>query len=139
MKAAKKFVDNLSQENLSQEDLSMLLNISQTLNSTLDFEEILHQALERFVEVVHAEASSIWLIDELFQELYVASATGEKSEDIKKVRMEMGKGIVGQVISKKRPVIVPDARKVSEHARDVAQEVSFEARTVLCVPMFYKD
>jgi Nif-specific regulatory protein len=135
MEAAEKFIV----DGLSKKELSMLLDISQTLNSTLDLEEILHQALERLTEVVDAEASSIWLIDELSQELYVASAIGEKSEDIKKVRMNMGKGIVGQVISKGRSHLTSNARKEPAHALDIARQIGFEARTMLCVPMFYKN
>jgi Nif-specific regulatory protein len=126
-------------ESLSKKELSVLLDISQTLNSTLDFEEILHHVLERLTEVVHAEASSIWLIDELSKELYVASAIGEKSEDIKKVRMEIGKGIVGQVISEGRSQLTTNARDEPAHARDVAIRIDFEARTMLCVPMLYKN
>ena len=126
-------------DSLSKKELSVLLDISRTLNSTLDFEEILHHALERLTEVVHAEASSIWLIDELSQELYVASAIGEKSKEIKKVRMNLGKGIVGQVISEGHSHLISNAREEPAHARDIARQISFEARTMLCVPMFYKN
>ena len=126
-------------DSLSKKELSVLLDISQTLNSTLDFEDIFQHALERLTEVVHAEASSIWLIDELSQELYVASAIGEKSKEIKKVRMNLGKGIVGQVISAGRPHLIANAREEPAHARDIARQVGLEARTMLCVPMFYKN
>ena len=134
METDEKFiVDSL----LSKEELSVLLDISKTLNSTLELDIILHHALEGLTQVVGAEAGSIWLIDD--QELYVASATGEKSKAIRKIRMDIGKGIVGQVISEGRPHLISNAKKEPAHARDVARQVNFEARTMLCVPMLYKD
>ena len=135
MKAAERSIV----DSLPKEELSVLLDISQILNSTLDFEEILHHVLEQLTKLVHAEASSIWLIDELSEELYVASAIGEKSKEVKKIRMPMGKGIVGQVISEERPEIIPNARDEPAHARDIARQIDFEARTMLCVPMLYKN
>jgi Nif-specific regulatory protein len=143
MEAAEEtIIDSLSKRELdflSKEDLSVLLDVSNTLNSTLDFEEILHRVLERLTEMVHAQASSIWLIDELSPKLHVASAIGERSEDIKKVPMNIGQGIVGQVVKTGHPRLIPDARSEPAHARYIARQVNFEARTMLCIPMFYKD
>ncbi|MBC8457191.1 MAG: sigma 54-interacting transcriptional regulator [Deltaproteobacteria bacterium] len=124
---------------LSKEELSILLDISQKVNSSLDLDEILDYALERLAEIVHAEASSIWLIDEPNQQLYVASATGQKSQLIKEVWMEMEEGIVGQVLKTGHPRLIPDVRKDPAHAKDIARKVDFEARTMLCVPMRSKD
>ncbi|MFQ6042125.1 MAG: sigma-54 interaction domain-containing protein [Candidatus Poribacteria bacterium] len=140
--AEENITDSLSRselDSLSKEELSVLLDVSNTLNSTLDFEEILHRVLERLTEVVHAQASSIWLINELSQKLYVASAIGERSKDIKKVQMDIGKGVVGQVVKTGHSRLIPDARREPAHARYIARQVNFEARTMLCVPMFYKN
>ena len=46
---------------------------------------------------------------------------------------------MGQVISKGRSYLTPNARDEPAHARDVARRIGFEARTMLCVPMFYKS
>ncbi len=120
---------------LSTAEISALLEISLKINSSLDLDKILDYTLKQLVRIVSAKASSIWLIDESANQLYVASATGEKSEEIKEVRMEMGKGIVGTAVTTGEPILVSDARIVPEHARDVAKRVGFEAKSVLCVPM----
>ena len=124
---------------LSTEDISALLEISVTVNSSLDLDRILDDMLEQLARIVNAGASSIWLVDEFDKLLYVASATGAKSEEIKEVRMEVGKGIVGMVVTTGKPVLVSDARVVPEHALDVAEKVGFEAKSVLCVPMHSRE
>jgi len=120
---------------LSMAEISGLLEISLKINSSLDLDKILDDTLKQLARIVNAKASSIWLIDESANQLYVASATGEKSEEIRKVRMEMGKGIVGMVVTTGEPILVSDARIVPEHARDVAKKVGFEATSMLCVSM----
>jgi len=120
---------------LSMDDISELLEISLKVNSSLDLDRILDDTLEQLARIVKAGASSIWLVNEFDRELYVASATGAKREEIKEIRMEMGKGIVGMVVTTGKPVLVSDARVVPEHALDIAEQVGFEAKSMLCVPM----
>ncbi len=119
----------------TQEELLTLLDISQTLNSTLEFSKVLDHTLEILSEVVLANASSIWLLDESEQTLHVASATGAKSEEIKKIRMRVGQGIVGWVVKEGIPFLTSDATIEPQHAREVAEMVDYEGRSILCVPM----
>ena len=132
MNIAKKLTgDNSSSAEIS----TTLLNISFKINSSLDLDKVLDDTLEQLARVVNAKASSIWLIDESDKQLYIASATGEKSAEIRKIRMDMVKGIVGMVVTTGEPFLVSDARIVPEHARDIADRVDFEAKSMLCVPM----
>ena len=125
----------IAERTIGDYHISALLEISLKVNSSLDLDKILDDTLEQLARIVNAGASSIWLVNEFNQQLYVASATGAKRDEIKEVRMEMGKGIVGMVVTTGKPVLVSDARVVPEHALDVAEKVGFEAKSMLCVPM----
>ncbi|RKY04365.1 Fis family transcriptional regulator [Candidatus Poribacteria bacterium] len=123
---------------LTNDELMTLLEISQTINSTLDLEEILDHALRKAADVVEAEASSIWLVDDETGELYVASATGVREKEVRRLRLKPGKGIVGWVVKTGKPFVTSDARSEPVHARDIAEMLDYEGRQILCVPMFSK-
>jgi len=72
-------------DSISPDQYHALLDISHTVNSSLDIQEILDLVLSELATVVEANASSIWLLDDEKQRLNVAAATGEKSEEIKEV------------------------------------------------------
>lgn len=122
-------------DSLTRDELVGLLEISRTMNSSLDLEEVLDQALREVVEILHAEASSIWLFDDERGDLYVASATGIREKEVKEVRLKPGKGIVGWVVKTGEPFMTPDARLEPKHARDIAEMLDFEGKEILCVPM----
>jgi len=122
-------------DSLTRDELVGLLEISRTMNSSLDLEEVLDRALHEVVEILHAEASSIWLFDEKERDLYVASATGIREKEVKKVRLEPGKGIVGWVVKTGEPFMTQDARLEPKHARDIAEMLEYEGKEILCVPM----
>jgi Nif-specific regulatory protein len=127
-------------EYLSTEECAALVDISGIINSSLpDPEEILNQSLQQLAKVLEANASSIWLINELTQRLYVASATGEKSKQVKGIDLEIGQGIAGWVVKEGKPFITDDARFEMHHARDVAKKLNFEGITMICVPMRSRD
>ena len=112
-----------------------LLDISHTVNSSLDIQEILDLVLSELATVVEASASSIWLLDDDKQRLNVATATGEKSEEIKEIVLEIGEGIVGSVVKEGTSLITQDARKEKEHAISIAEKLDFAATTMMCVPI----
>ena len=49
-------------DSLSREECLALLEISHTINSTLDIQKILNSTLQQLSRVIEASASSIWLL-----------------------------------------------------------------------------
>ena len=126
-------------DSISPDQYHALLDISHTVNSSLDIQEILDLVLSELATVVEANASSIWLLDDEKQRLNVAAATGEKSEEIKEIVLEIGEGIVGSVVREGNPLITQDARKEKEHAISIAEKLDFAATTMMCVPIMTRD
>ena len=130
---------------LSSTECLALLEISHTINSTLDIQQILDSTLQQLSTVIEASASTIWLSSHLAWPkidspyLYVAAATGEKSKQIKDIHVEIGQGIVGRVVKNGQSTIVDDVSQDSQHARDIADRINFEVETMMCVPITYRD
>ena len=133
-------------DSLSSAECLALLEISHTINSTLDIQQILNSTLQQLSTVIEASASTIWLSSHLAcpkstvdEYLYVAAATGEKSEQIKDIHVEIGQGIVGRVVKNGQSTIVDDVSQDRQHAKDIADQLDFEVLTMMCVPITYRD
>ncbi len=119
--------------------LQALQEISVLLNSTLDTREVLERALESTVELLRAEASSVFLRDPVTEDLVFYAITGEKKSFLEGFRVPKGQGIVGWVVENRRPQLVPDASKDPRFFSIVDKKIGFQTRTLLCVPLITKD
>jgi len=116
-----------------------LQEISVLLNSTLDTREVLERALESAVQLLRAEASSVFLRDPVTEELVFYAITGEKKSVLEGVRIPRGQGIVGWVVENRRPLFVPDASKDPRFFSTVDKKFGFQTRTLMCVPLITKE
>ncbi len=106
-----------------------LYEISKALISAVDYDILLEQLLWIVQESFGFAASSILLLDEEKNELYVKVAWGFQS-DVYQHRIPLGKGIVGWVASSGQPLIVPDVKKDS---RFIPTDLDF--RSEMAVPL----
>ena len=118
--------------------LSVLMDASIHMTSTLDLEEVLDLIMSQAKEVLDAEASSVFLIDEEENELYFVSATGTGGGRAKRVRVPWGKGIVGWVAETGETLLVPDVAKDKRFYRKVDEETDFVTKSILAVPLVVK-
>ena len=116
-----------------------LQKTSVLLNSTLDTREVLERALESAVQLLHAEASSVFLRDPVTEELVFYAITGEKKSVLEGVRIPRGQGIVGWVVENRQPLFVPDASKDSRFFNTVDKKFGFQTHTLMCVPLITKE
>lgn len=110
-----------------------LAEVTNAINSTLEIEPLLNLILATVTSAMKAEASSIVLKED--KELFFYVATGEKKEELKKVRLEAGQGIVGWVIKHQEPALVPDVRKDDRFLKDVDRKTNFVTRSIICSPL----
>lgn len=118
--------------------LSILSETSTLISSTLDLEQLLRIIMEKLKEVMEAEASSIFQIDEQTNELYFLVATGEKGKEAKEIRVPWGKGIVGWTAKQGSILNVPDVRKDKRFFTGVDKKTKWETRSILAVPLKVK-
>lgn len=115
------------------EELALLAEISHGFATSLDIKKTLQNALQQFMEHLHAEAASIFLLENGGKEIVCHGCAGPV--DITGMRMSAGKGIVGRAVSSKSCQMVRDVSREPDFAREVDQGSGFETRSILCAPL----
>ena len=104
-------------------------------------EIMLEQILEAFTlkigQILQAERTTIFMVDQEKQELWskIAQGDGERSLEI---RVPMGKGISGHVATHVAPLNIPDAYADDRFDRTYDQRHGYRTRSVLCMPVLSK-
>ncbi len=120
-------------------DFEFLYSLSKALSSTLDQPQLLDMIIEAAKALTLAEASSLLLLDENTQRLHFAHATGQVSEELKKLSVPMGQGIAGWVAREKKPQIVNQTDKDERWYKGIDEKTKFNTRSLLCVPLVLDD
>lgn len=117
-------------------NLSSLIEVSIIVNSTLDLDNVLSLVMEKAQAVMHAEASSVMLINEATGMLEWEVALGEVGEEVKnKIRLRVGEGIAGWVAQTGEPLIVPDVSQDPRFFKKSDDVTGFKTRSILAAPL----
>jgi RND family efflux transporter MFP subunit len=116
-----------------REHAELLYRASLEFNSTLDFDELLPRLFDHILELLDAEAGSIWLRRE--DVLVCRLARGPAAEQLEGLELELGAGIVGDVALKGEPELVADARSDPRFIHQVDEATGFRTRSVLTAPL----
>ena len=92
-------------------DISVLLEISKTVGSVLDSEDLFGIILEKSTEFLSAEQGSIMLVDDARKELTVKAMKGLNQKIVELLKIRPGEGISGKVLATGSPLIVTDIEK----------------------------
>ncbi len=115
--------------------LSRIIEISVTLNSTLDRDRQLNFILEILADVLDCEAASIMLYDEKRSELIFSAATGSDPAELAKVPVPLEGSIAGTIFRENRPMLINNVAEDPRHFAQVGEQVRFQPRSLLGVPM----
>lgn len=122
-----------------QNQLLRLVELSVTLNSTLDLDELLQTITATATELLDCEASSILLYDEKNPRLYFAAATGTDPGKLAEIPVPMEGSIAGTIFRTNQPMILNNVEQDPRHYSNVSDKIQFKTRTLLGVPMPIKD
>ncbi len=121
-------------------DLTSIIDVTSIISSTLDLDELMNLVMEKAQEVMHAEASSIMLLNEDTGMLECHIALGSVQEKVKdKIQLKLGQGVAGWVAQNGEPIIVADVKKDSRFFNAVDQSTGFETRSILAAPLKVKN
>ena len=87
--------------------LSTLLDVSQTLGSTLNLRTSLARVLEILEEHHGTVSGVVMLLDGETGELSIEAATGITWQNTRRATYKVGEGITGRVVQSGKPVVVP--------------------------------
>lgn len=119
------------------EQLALLADIAQSFTHSLDIDETLQNALERFLDYLNAEASSVFLLDNNDSELVCSGCAGPVN--ITGLRMPVSSGIVGATVKSKTAQMIRDVSKDPNFAENIDRDTGFVTRSILCAPLIIQD
>ena len=79
----------------SEAPIAQIKEISSWVSSVHDLDQLLELIIESATRMMHAKASSLLLLDEQTRKLYFKVATGEKKDELKAYKLNVGQGIAG--------------------------------------------
>ncbi len=133
LKATRDLLDKKSRE------LEALVDIGKALTSTLDLRELLQLVMDKVSQLLRPSSWSLLLLDEKSEELYFEIAVSPIADRLKGLRLSRGEGIGGWVAIHNEPLVVDDIAADPRFAAWADRELGPGARSVLSVPLKYKN
>jgi signal transduction histidine kinase/ActR/RegA family two-component response regulator len=91
------------------QELSILNTISQTVNQSIDLDEILNKSLDKMMEMTDVRSAGIYLLDEKSNDLVYVAHRGFSKIFLKGMkRMKLGEGVTGKVALSGEPIFIED-------------------------------
>jgi Nif-specific regulatory protein len=118
--------------------LSALLEVSKVLNSSFDLEKNLSRVMRVLGEFLEMERGSVFLLDHDTKELKIVAAHGLTKEQIERGKYRIGEGIVGRVIEKGSPMVIPNVGDEPLFLNKTGSRIGKNGISFLCVPINFK-
>jgi sigma-B regulation protein RsbU (phosphoserine phosphatase) len=126
---------NTSIHKLSRKSLEALIQAFEYISSPLDPDEILKSVLEQVSRLLDAEAGSIFLLNEKTKNLELKVATNLSDEEIKKIKVPVGKGLAGYVAEYNELVNIKDVNEDKRFYSNIDHLTGFKTKNILTVPL----
>lgn len=121
------------------EELHTLIQITRTITSCLELDEVVRLTIRQVHDSWQIEASSIWLLDENRGTLRVLANVGTPAEILNRIEVPLGRGFVGNVAQSGEWIFTNDVAHHPLHYSDVDKKTGFRTRSLLCVPLKFRD
>jgi signal transduction histidine kinase len=121
------------------QQLSTLNVITRQLASTLEIQPLLKNILESAVDILNAEAGTLFLVDEQTAELIFQVTVGPVAQNLGGQRLPPGTGVVGKAVTKRMPIIVNDVAATTTWNPTSDQQTGFVTKAILAIPMEVRD
>src|SRR5881296_3125667 len=92
---------------LAGQELRILHQISQSISSSLDLDQVLRQIVDLVINVTHGDACLIYLIDQKGENLVLRASKNPHPRLTGKIELKVGEGITGWVAQEVQPVAIP--------------------------------
>ena len=121
------------------EQLARLIEVSVTLNSTLNLGELLEFIIRSATEILDCGSVSILLYDEQTERLTFAAATGSDPKRLADTPVSLENSIAGTIFRENKVICLSDVQQDDRQYLIVSKHVNFEVRNLLGVPMRIKN
>lgn len=113
---------------------SLLIEVADVLNTTLDLDTLLQRVGEVVKRVIDYEIFSVLLLNERTQELRFRFQIGHLPEIAERIRVKVGDGVTGRAAQERQSILVDDVSKDDRYIEAVPR-----VRSELAVPLITKN
>jgi Nif-specific regulatory protein len=119
--------------------LVALIDASRAINEERDPAGMCARVVEHASRVLDAEGASVLLHDTLTEELVFHTVVGLDTAAVRRQRFPSDKGIAGQVLRTRRPVLVNDVTQNKNFYPGIDDLTKTTTRSLLAVPLVHRD
>lgn len=119
-------------ENLNRQarNLSLLMDSARSIMGEMDLDSLLRLIMDKVTRVMHADRSTLFILDPEKGELWSRVAQGTDT-----IRVPLGMGIAGSVAKSGKPLNIPEAYDDPRFNRDFDVRSGYRTKTILCMPV----
>jgi len=117
------------------ERLQALIGLVTQISSTLDRDQILNLIIDQARDLLNAEASSLFLLDDESNDLVLYLSKDVHQTSLPLLRMPSDTGIIGHVIKTGEPVHLKNVDEDERHYDGIDQASGIQTKSLLAVPL----
>ena len=119
------------------QELSILNTISQTVNQSIDLDEILNKSLDKMMEMTDVRSAGIYLLDEKSNDLVYVAHRGFSKIFLKGMkRIKLGEGVTGKVALSGEPIFIED---YPSHPEALPLAIEEGLKSLAVIPLKSRD
>lgn len=131
-------VDDPTAPSPRREHLATLYEITRTLNSSLDLDEVLENVMDQVIAVTGAERGFLMLYDEARRDLVFRVARNMDRSDLEKPGFQVSTTVLRNVQQSRQPILTDNAQGDARFSGGESIMV-LGLRSIMCVPILVKD
>lgn len=116
----------------SEAKFASITEIGEAMGTTFNLDQLLGVIMDKITELMEAERSTLFVLDEETNELWSRVSQGIKNVEI---RLEPGEGIAGWVAKTGKSINIRDAYSDPRFNPEVDARTGYQTRSILCQPI----
>ena len=131
-------MEGARQETLLDQQIQTFYQVNRFISSIHDMDQLLILIMQESETAVDAEASCIALHDPAHGQLHIEHAIGDASEEVRRITLEMGQGVLGVVAATGKTLRVNDVTQDTRFDSSVDRKSGFVTRSLLATPIQWR-
>ncbi len=119
----------------SQRVLEVISKFSKKISKLKKFSDIVFYMAEMAKELVEADRCTIWIYDEIREDLWIKTAQGMDNE----IRISANVGIVGHSVKTKEPIVVNNPYEDDRFNKAIDMHLGYRTKSILTYPIFAEN
>jgi Nif-specific regulatory protein len=120
-------------------ELTAILEVSKVLTTSFSLEKNLLSVMSTIGTLLEMQRGCVFLLDHLSGELRIVAAHGLAKHNIEKGKYRIGEGIVGRVLEKRIPMVIPNIGKEPLFLNKTGSRPEKDGISFLCIPIMLKN